>query len=104
MKLQLPFMKRILVNSVGAFWLPAVWWIALSPEAFPAETNAPAITVDALVAEVLSGNPELNFYNVEIAAARGERRAAGVFANPELSGTLGDKRVRDALMSGEGLA
>jgi cobalt-zinc-cadmium efflux system outer membrane protein len=67
-----------------------------------AETNAiHSITVDALVADVLEHNPELNFYRAEMAAARGERRTAGALANPELSATLGNKRVSGV---GDGVA
>ena len=51
------------------------------------------ISLNALVAEVSQHNPELNFYRAEIAAAHGERRTAGTLANPEVSATLGNKRV-----------
>ena len=53
-----------------------------------------AITLDALVAQALAENPELKFYEAEIAAAKGERKAAGAWANPEISGEVGRKRVR----------
>ena len=53
-----------------------------------------AITLDALVAQALADNPELKFYEAEIAAAKGERKAAGAWANPEGSGDFGRKRVR----------
>jgi len=48
-----------------------------------------------LVDEVIAKNPELKFYEAEIAAARGGRRTAGEWANPELSTELGRKSVRD---------
>ena len=64
-----------------------------------AVTNA--VSIDALVADVLQRNPELNFYRAEVAAAKGERRAAGTLANPEVSATLGNKRVSGI---GDGLA
>jgi len=51
------------------------------------------VSLDALVSDVLAHNPELNFYRAEIAAAKGERRTAGTLANPEVSATLGNKRV-----------
>ncbi len=53
-----------------------------------------AITLEALVAQALADNPELKFYEAEIAAAKGERKAAGAWANPEGSGDFGRKRVR----------
>ncbi len=68
----------------------------------PAATNA--ATLDALVAEVLEHNPELNFYRAEIAAAKGERRTAATWANPEISTTIGDKQVRSGGVSQEGVA
>ena len=49
-------------------------------------------------------NPELNFYRAEIAAAQGERRTAGTWANPELTTTLGQKQVRSGGLSDEGAA
>jgi len=64
------------------------------------------LSVEALVQEALLKNPELNFYQAEIAAAKGERRTAGVLANPELSSQVGVKHARDAQtgLTGEGLA
>ena len=70
--------------------------------AFLAFIVAPAVVLaadstplDALVAETVAKNPELKFYEAEIAAARGGRSTAGEWANPELSAELGNKRVRD---------
>jgi cobalt-zinc-cadmium efflux system outer membrane protein len=57
--------------------------------------DAPGLTLDALVGEALLKNPELKFYEAEIAAARGERRQVGTLPNPELSAELGAKRVED---------
>jgi len=51
--------------------------------------------LDALVAEALARNPETNVYSAEIAAAKGERRTAGEWQNPELATELGAKLVRD---------
>ena len=53
-----------------------------------------AITLDALVAQALAENPELKFYEAEIAAAKGERKTAGTWANPSVSTEIGRKRVR----------
>ncbi|HYT61147.1 MAG TPA: TolC family protein [Haliangiales bacterium] len=69
-----------------------------------ANTNAPSVALDALVADVVEHNPELNFYRAEIAAAKGERRTAATWANPELFGSVGDKRVTDGSLVGEGVA
>ena len=68
-----------------------------------AEKSPPPVTLDALVSQALAENPELKFYEAEIAAAKGERKAAGVWANPEISGEAGRKRVRGDI-SAEGAA
>ncbi len=49
----------------------------------------------ALVTETVANNPELKFYEAEIAAAKGGRTTAGEWTNPELSGEFGNKRVSD---------
>ena len=46
----------------------------------------------------------LNFYEAEIAAAKGGRKTAGLLANPELSGSVGNKTVRGGGMRAEGVA
>ena len=63
-----------------------------------------AAALETLVDDILTHNPELAFYNAEIAAARGERRTAGAWSNPELSSTVGQKQVHDSGLSSEGLA
>ena len=62
-------------------------------ESPPANTNAPSAALESLVADVLEHNPELSFYRAEIAAAKGERRTASTWANPDLSTTVGQKKV-----------
>jgi len=96
------FMKRILMllRIAGPLSL-AAWLVALTPahaEEAPAaaRTNAPppaALTLDALVSGVLTDNPELEFYRGEIAAAQAGRKTAAQWANPELNGDVGSKRV-----------
>lgn len=61
----------------------------------PHQSAAEPITLDALVGESVAHNPELQFYDAEIAAAHGGRMTAGEWANPELSAELGHKNVRD---------
>ena len=67
-------------------------------------TNAVPVALEALVVDVVEHNPELNFYRAEIAAAKGERRTAATWANPEVATTLGQKSVRGGGMSAEGVA
>jgi len=50
-------------------------------------------SINSLVSEALARNPELKFYEAEIAAARGQRRTAGQWANPTLSTEFGAKLV-----------
>ena len=79
-------------------------------KAVSAATNSPAVTnqvlLDDLVNEALAKNPELNFYRAEIAAAKGGRKSAGAWANPEVSAEIGQKRVKDSsgALLGEGAA
>lgn len=86
----------------------AVVLIVPSADAQESEsTNAPPVaphTLDALVAEALEKNPELRFYEAEIAAAKGGRRQAGIYQNPELSTSLGAKRASGSGFSSEGTA
>ena len=73
-------------------------------EARTATTTTNVVTVEALVAEALQRNPELKFYEAEIRAAKAGRKSAGLFANPEVSGGIGQKRVTDGGLSAEGIA
>lgn len=57
-----------------------------------AKSSAP-VSIDSLVAQALAENPEIKFYEAEIAAARGDRRTAGTWQNPEVSAELGGKRT-----------
>jgi len=69
-----------------------------------AGTNA--VALDALVAQALRENPEFQFYRAELTAAKAGRKAAGLWANPELGGSVGQKNSRDLSsgMSAEGVA
>src|SRR6185503_19177568 len=67
-------------------------------------SNTNGVALDALVSEALERSPELKFYQAEIAAAKAGRRSAGLLSNPELSGSIGQKSVRDSGLSAEGLA
>ncbi len=71
-----------------------------------ADQAPPNVPPGALVKEILSMNPELAFYQAEIAAAKAGRRSAGVLNDPELSFDLGRKRSVDraGVLEGEGTA
>ncbi len=64
------------------------------------------ISLPALVQEIVTANPELKFYEAEIAAAKAGVRAAGTRNAPELSLEVGRRRVTDTngTLAGEGTA
>lgn len=94
-------------SAVVALVLSMSLALARAQDAPPTNSVASAAvssTLDALVAEALEKNPELKFYEAEIAAAKAGRKTAGTFANPEVSGGVGQKRVTGGGFSGEGVA
>lgn len=99
-------MKRL--NFALPLVLTAVLIGTMTPAANGQETNAasasPSLSLDALVAEALEKNLELKFYEAEIAAAKAGRKTAGLLANPEVSGGVGQKRVSSGGLSDEGIA
>ena len=94
---------RSLSLSVAALFAAASGFAAENEPAL-ASTNGPTLPLDALVAEALEKNPELRFYQAEIAAAKGGRKTAGKWPNPEVSGSAGQKSVRGSGLSAEGMA
>ena len=105
------FVNRNTVQLCVRRWLVAVWLTGLGgvsvsngAELPPVGTNAPSTALEALVADVVEHNPELNFYRAEIAATKGERHTAATWANPEVATTLGQKSVRGGGLSTEGVA
>lgn len=71
-----------------------------------ANASASATTLDRLVSETVEKNPELKFYEAELTAAKAGRRAAGLWFNPELSTSVGQKSVdaRRGDAAAEGIA
>src|SRR6185436_16843620 len=61
---------------------------------------------EALVDETLKANPEMEFYRAELMAAKAGRKVAGLWANPELSGSVGQKTSREQSsgLNAEGVA
>lgn len=95
MKFVAPFLAAL---CVGATLLTAN-----GQETTTASTNS-SLSLEALVAEALETNPELKFYEAELAAAKAGRKTAAVWANPEVSGGIGQKRVTSGGLSDEGIA
>jgi outer membrane protein, heavy metal efflux system len=54
-------------------------------------TAAGSRSIASLIEEAYQKNPNVHFYEQEIAAARGDRRTAGTWPNPDLSGQIGGK-------------
>ncbi len=90
-KLSIPLFFSLLVTLIP------VCAIAGEEGAIAANT----VTLEVLVTEALADNPELRFYEAEIAAAKGDRKTVGAWVNPEFSSEVGRKRVRgDAAAEG----
>lgn len=102
--------RTLRLSGIGALLLMGA--LAAAPQSQTAvttpasATSSGAIPVDALVAEVVQSNPELEFYRAELAAAKAGQRQAGAWTNPELSGDIGSKRVweRHGPTLGDGVA
>jgi cobalt-zinc-cadmium efflux system outer membrane protein len=71
-----------------------------------ADASTNRVTLEALVSDALQRNPELKFYEAEIAAAKAVRKNAGLFPNPEFNTSLGhkDSRERGTGPNAEGMA
>ena len=95
------FSRPTSVRCFAAFFIIAA---SLCAQISPPEP--PSVQLPALVAEITASNPELKFYEVEIAAAKAGRRKAGALSDPELSLDLGRKWAVDRLgvLEGEGTA
>ena len=76
----------------------------LTPALLWAEEKTTPVTIATLVAQTLAENPEVQFYEGEILAAKAERKQAGKLANPELSLDVGRKSVRSSAASASGVA
>src|SRR6185503_7116182 len=94
--------RKSWLAGVGVMLIALNGLAAGSDPVDPSTTNA--ITIPALVAEALERNPELKFYEAEITAAKAGRKTAGLLANPEVSGSVGQKRVTGGGLSDEGVA
>ncbi len=92
----------VLVATFRAFQADAAERPASDSTKVTAPTNQ--MTLDAVVADVLEHNPELSFYNAEIAAAKGEAHAAATWNNPEFATTVGAKRATGGGLAAEGVA
>lgn len=69
-----------------------------------APLSAEPVSISSLVAKAIATNPEVRFYEAEIAAAKGGEKTAATPANPELQASLGTWRVNDLAGASEGPA
>ncbi len=71
--------------------------VAASLHAQPAADEAPAaVPIATLVAEITAKNPERQFYQEELTAAKAGVRLSSLLSDPTLSVDLGRKRIKDA--------
>lgn len=80
--------------------------IAASLRAQTPPPETPAVPLPSVVQEITASNPELKFYEAEIAVARARLKGAALRSDPELSLDVGRKRVRDmtGTLAGSGTA
>ncbi|HAL72913.1 MAG TPA: transporter [Verrucomicrobiales bacterium] len=78
--------------------------ITALPSLPAAETKPAASSILELVSRTLEANPEIRFYEAEIASAKATRSTAGRLSNPELSLEIGQNRVSSADSRSNGLA
>lgn len=69
-----------------------------------ADTKPSASSVSELVSRTLAANPEIRFYEAEIAAAKAVRSTAGKLSNPELRLDVGQNRLSSGSGRSNGLA
>lgn len=89
-------------------FMRSLCYLALILAALPtlpaAETKPAASSISELVSRTLAANPEIRFYEAEIASAKATRITAGRLSNPELSLEIGQNRVSSADSRSNGLA
>ncbi len=86
--------------------ITALAGLAATVIAAPAAAQQQAMTLDALVQNVVAGNPERQFYQRQIETAGVEREAAGRWADPEAVVEFGQRRAQDptsGAVTGEGM-
>lgn len=77
---------------------------AALPSLLGAETRPAPISISELVSRTLAANPEIRFYEAEIATAKATRSTAGRLSNPELSLEVGQNRIASEDSRSNGLA
>src|SRR5262249_39112361 len=93
-------------NHFGIVVALAVLAVNTASAAENVQSGTNGVTIETLVAEALEKNPELKFYRGGLAAAKAGRKAAGLWSNPEVSGSVGYKTSseRTTGLNAEGVA
>jgi len=91
-----PFPSRYLfVRSAGSLILISLATGLRAQPTTPVEP-VPAVPLAALVGEIIAKNPERQFYQEEITAAKAGARLSSRLSDPELSFDIGNKRLKDS--------
>lgn len=92
-----PIFRHLIFLSAGPLS------VLIGAEPSPTST---AVSLAQVVTEITGKNPELQFYEAEIATAKARGRSASALNDPELAVELGRKRVKDVTgtLAGEGTA
>jgi len=99
-------MRKSLVYGLVLCGVASLAWKSEAQESTNKTAPAPTIALESLVTEALVKNPELKFYQAEIAVARAGAKTVGRLAPPELDASIGHKSARDPAnrFLGEGVA
>jgi len=92
------------VISFSRLWRNPLLVCTITAATAIAKPAAIPLTIESLVSQTLARNPEVKYYEAEIAVAKAGRSTAGKFANPQLDLELGHKRVHGGDAQGEGIA
>ena len=87
-------LRNIIRPSVGLLFLAGA--SALTAQDAPPAEASPAVSLTALVAEITAKNPERQFYEEEIAAAKAGVRLSSRLSDPELSFDVGQKNLKSS--------
>jgi outer membrane protein, heavy metal efflux system len=80
--------------STGLFFLAAT--AVLPAQTVISVESTPAVSLSALVGEITANNPERQFYQEEITAAKAGARLASRLSDPELSFDIGQKNLKSS--------
>src|ERR1019366_3537127 len=80
------------------------WGLVPNAQAGASSPTVQTRTLDQLVAEALTNNPELKATEADLEAAKGVRVQAGLWKNPDLSGFYAWRQVRSPGANNDGFS